>query len=126
MPIVTLTLRGPKSAEFKSNVLGAIHDALVDIGVSPNDLFHRVIELSEENFQYDATFPDVRGHRNENYLLVEILLGIGRSVKIKKQLLSGITSRLSALGHDPENLMVVFQDVPWENWSPAGGRFPNV
>jgi hypothetical protein len=23
-------------------------------------------------------------------------------------------------------LMVVFQDLPWENWSPAGGRVPHA
>lgn len=126
MPIVTLTTRGPKSTEFKARVLAAVHEALVDIGASPNDRFHRVLELSEENFQYDATFPDVRGRRTENFLLVEVLLGVGRSVKIKRQLVAGITARLTALGHDPEDLMVVFQDVPWENFSPAGGRFPHA
>jgi phenylpyruvate tautomerase PptA (4-oxalocrotonate tautomerase family) len=126
MPIVTLTTRGPKSSEFKKEVLGAIHGALVDIGASPNDRFHRVLELNDENFQYDPTFPDVRGQRTEDFLLVEVLLGIGRSVEIKKQLLTGITARLTALGHDPENLMVVFQDIPWENFSPAGGRLPHA
>jgi phenylpyruvate tautomerase PptA (4-oxalocrotonate tautomerase family) len=126
MPIVTLTLRRPKPPEFKNAVLGAIHDAFVDIGANPNDRFHRVLELNEEDFQYDATFPDVRGRRTEDFLLVEVLLGIGRSVKIKKQLLAGITSRLAALGHDPENLMLVFLDIPWENFSPAGGRLPHA
>jgi phenylpyruvate tautomerase PptA (4-oxalocrotonate tautomerase family) len=47
-------------------------------------------------------------------------------VKVKKQVLAGIVERLSATGFDPENLMVVFQDVPWENWSPAGGRVPHA
>jgi len=55
----------------------------------------------------------------------DILLGAGRSVKIKKKILADIVERLSAHGLDAENLMVVFQDVPWENWSPAGGRMPH-
>jgi phenylpyruvate tautomerase PptA (4-oxalocrotonate tautomerase family) len=126
MPIVTLTVRRPKSAAFKADVLGAVHEALVGIGASPNDRFHRVIELAEEDFQFDTTFPDVRGQRTHDFLLIEVLLGIGRSVRIKRQLLAGIVERLSALGHDPENLMVVFQDVPWENFSPAGGRLPHA
>jgi len=126
VPIVTLTVRKPKTTEFKSMVLGAIQASLVDIGVSPNDRFHRVLELDEDNFQFDDSFPDLLTRRNENFVLVEILLGVGRSVKIKKQILAGITERLSASGFDTENLMVVFQDIAWENWSPAGGRVPHA
>lgn len=126
MPIVTLTLRKPKSASFKATVLDAVHRALVGAGVSPGDRFHRVLELGEDDFQFDPTFPDVRTQRTNDFVLVEILLGTGRSVKVKKQILAAIAERLSAEGFDPENLMVCFQDVPWENWSPAGGRVPHA
>lgn len=122
MPIVTITVRKPKSAAFKSQVLDAIHAALIEIGVNPNDRFHRVLELDEENFQYDPTFPDVQTRRNNDFVLVEILLGAGRDTTQKKQVLAGITARLSSQGFDPENLMVVFVDVPMQNFSPAGGR----
>jgi phenylpyruvate tautomerase PptA (4-oxalocrotonate tautomerase family) len=126
MPIVTITVRKPKSAEFKGRVLEAVHAGLVDIGVNPNDRFHRVFELEPGDFQYDASFPDVKTQRTDDFVLVEILLGTGRSVKLKKALVAGILERLAPQGFDPENLMVVFQDVAWENWSPAGGRFPNA
>jgi phenylpyruvate tautomerase PptA (4-oxalocrotonate tautomerase family) len=126
MPIVTVRVRRPKAAEFKSRILDAVHAALVDIGVSPNDRFHRVLELAADDFEYDATFPDVQTRRTDDFALVEILLGTGRSVKLKKALVAGILERLAPQGFDPENLMVVFQDVAWENWSPAGGRFPNA
>jgi phenylpyruvate tautomerase PptA (4-oxalocrotonate tautomerase family) len=125
MPIVTVTVRKPKTVQFKSQVLGAVQAALVDIGAHSSDRFHRVLELDEEDFQYDALFPDVKTRRTDDFVLVEILLGIGRSVKVKKQILAGIVERLSAGGFDAENLMVVFQDIPWENWSPAGGRVPH-
>jgi len=126
MPIVTVTVRRPKTAEFKAKILSAVHAALVSVGVNPNDRFQRVLELDEQDFQYDASFPDVRTRRTNDFVLVEILLGVGRSVKVKKQILDGIVERLSAAGFDPENLMVCFQDVPWENWSPAGGRVPHA
>jgi phenylpyruvate tautomerase PptA (4-oxalocrotonate tautomerase family) len=126
MPIVTLTVRKPKSAEFKTRLLDATHAALVEIGAHPNDRFHRVIELDEQDFQFDPSFPDVRTRRTDDFVLVEILLGVGRSVKVKKQLLARIVERLSSSGFDPENLMVLFQDVPWENFSPAGGRVPHA
>src|SRR5688500_4857245 len=122
MPIVTVTVRGPKTAEFKAKILSAVHAALVSVGVNQNDRFQRVLELDEQDFQYDASFPALLTRRTNDFVLVEILLGTGRSVKVKKQILGGIVERLSAAGFDPENLMVCFQDVPWENWSPAGGR----
>jgi phenylpyruvate tautomerase PptA (4-oxalocrotonate tautomerase family) len=125
MPIVTLTVRKPKTSAFKSTVLSAIHAALVNAGVNPNDKFHRVLELDEDNFQFDPTFPDLKAPRTNDFVLVEILLGAGRSVKVKKQILQDIVQTLSAQGIDTENLMVCFQDVPWENWSPAGGRVPH-
>ena len=126
MPIVTVTVRKPKTAEFKANVLAAVHAALVSVGADPKDRFHRVIELAEGDFQYDPSFPDVRTRRTDDFVLVEILLGVGRSVRVKKQILGGIVEGLSAIGFDPENLMVCFQEVPWENWSPAGGRVPHA
>ena len=125
MPIVTLTLRKPKSAEFKARVLDAVHGELMSVGVHERDRFHRVIELDATDFQYDATFPDVKTKRTDDFVLIEILLGVGRSVRVKKQVLANLTERLTAQGFDAENMMVVFQDVPWENWSPAGGRMPH-
>ena len=126
MPIVTITVRRPKSVEFKTKILESIHTALVSAGVSERDRFHRVIELDEDDFRYDLTFPDVRTTRTSDFVLIEVLLGIGRSVKVKKQILDTLTERLIAQDFDPENVMVVFQDVPWENWSPAGGRMPHA
>ena len=126
MPIVTITVRKPKTSEFKATVLGAVHDALVGIGANPKDRFHRVLELGAEDFQFDPAFPDVRTARTDDFVLVEILLGVGRSVKLKKQVLAAIVDRLSSADFDTENLMVVFQDVAWENWSPAGGRVPHA
>ena len=125
MPIVTLTVKKPKTAAFKRQILDAVHTALVGAGVNPQDRFHRVLELEAEDFDYDPVFPDVRTRRTDDFALIEILLGVGRSVKVKKQILGDLTTALAAQGFDPENLLVVFQDVPWENWSPAGGRMPH-
>ena len=42
MPLVTLTVRKPKSNAFKSSVLDAVHDSLVATGVPAADKFQRV------------------------------------------------------------------------------------
>ena len=126
MPIVTITVRRPKAAEFKTKILESVHAALVSAGANERDRFHRVLELDEDDFRYDLTFPDVKATRTNDFVLIEVLLGVGRSVKIKKQILATLTESLVAQDFDPENVMVVFQDVPWENWSPAGGRMPHA
>ena len=54
---------------------------------------------------------------------MEILLSVGRSVKVKKQIVSGIVDTLSSQGFDPERIMVCFRETRWENWSFGGGRF---
>jgi len=122
MPLVTLTVRKPKSNSFKTTILNAVHAALVSAGVPVTDKFQRVIELEAEDFRFDPTYPDVKTGRNEDFALVEILWSVGRSVKIKKKLLEELMSTLAHAGFDPENVMVCFKETSWENWAFAGGR----
>ncbi len=122
MPLVTLTVRKPKTPEFKSKVLDSVHAALVHVGVPSTDVFQRVLELDAADFRFDATYPDVIGARDDNFVLIEVLLSAGRSVKIKKQFLGFLMARLQDSGLNPENVMLVFKETSWENWSFAGGR----
>jgi phenylpyruvate tautomerase PptA (4-oxalocrotonate tautomerase family) len=125
MPLVTVTMLKPKSREFKVSVLEAVSAALMASGVNPKDRFHRIHELDAADFVFDATFPDLSRPRTSDFVLIEILLGVGRSVKIKKKIVADTVETLAANGFDPEHVMIVFQDVPWENWSPGGGRVPH-
>ena len=122
MPFVTLTVRKPKTAEFKDKVLAAVHAALVATGVPDTDRFQRVLELDAADFRYDTTYPDVQTARTDDFVLIEIVWSVGRSVKVKKKLLADLMDRLRADGFDPENVMVVFKETSWENWSFSGGR----
>jgi hypothetical protein len=96
MPLVTLTLRSGKNASFKTAVLAAVHDALVNSGAPPADRFHRVPELSADDFRFDPNYPDL------------------------------IDSLRQSPGLDPDNVMLVFRETLWENWSFGGGRFIHV
>jgi hypothetical protein len=122
MPLVTLTVRKPKSNDFKTVMLNAVHGALVSSGVPATDRFQRVIELEPEDFRFDLTYPDVKTERNENFALIEILWSVGRSVKVKKKLLEELMGTLGQAGIDTENVMVCFKETSWENWAFAGGR----
>lgn len=122
MPLVTLTVLKPKSSEFKSAVLDAVHVALVASGVPAADKFQRVIELDADNFRFDLSYPDLKSQRNDEFVLIEVLWSVGRSVKVKKKLLDELMVGLSGVGLNPENVMVCFKETAWENWSFGGGR----
>jgi hypothetical protein len=122
MPFVTLTVRKPKSAAFKTGVLDAVHAALVSSGVPEADKFQRVFELDAEDFRFDASYPDLKSERTEKFVLIEIVWSVGRSVKVKKKLLEHLMASLSKQGLDPEHVMVCFKETSWENWSFGGGR----
>jgi hypothetical protein len=112
VPIVTITVRKPKTSEFKNTVLDAVGGALVGAGASPNDRFQRVIELDPDNFRFDPTFPDLTRPRTDDFVLIELLLGLGRSVKVKKKIVADTIEALSRRGFDPEHVMIVFQACP--------------
>ena len=63
MPLVTLTVRKPKSAAFKTSVLDAVHAAPIAFGVPKTDGFQHVIELNAEDFRFDASYSDVASPR---------------------------------------------------------------
>ena len=124
MPLVTLTIRKGKSSEFKSAVLGAVHSALIASGVPEKDRFQRVLELSSDDFRFDPEYPDLTARRTDDFILIEILLSVGRSLKVKKKILADILTDLSKTpGLDGENVMVCLREILWENWSFGGGRF---
>ncbi|MFZ6751090.1 tautomerase family protein [Undibacterium sp. Ren11W] len=122
MPLVTITVCKPKSAEFKSLILDTVHVALQHVGVPATDKFQRVLELDAEDFRFDTGYPDVAGARNTDFVLIEILWSLGRSVKVKKEFLSFLMQEFSKKNIQPENVMLVFKETQWENWSFAGGR----
>ena len=126
MPLVTLTVRKPKSAAFKTTVLDAVHAALVSTGVPAADKFQRVIELDADDFRFDPAYPDLKSERNDDFALIEILWSVGRSVKVRRKLLDELTGTLSAAGMDTENVMVCFKETAWENWAFGGGRLIHV
>ena len=123
MPLVTFTVRNGKSSAVKSAILDGVHGALIASGVPEKDRFQRVLELGPDDFRFDAQYPDLTVARNDDFVLIEILLSVGRSVKVKKKILADLLAALSQNpGVNPENVMVCFKETQWENWSFGGGR----
>ncbi|MGE5170713.1 MAG: tautomerase family protein [Rudaea sp.] len=123
MPLVTVTLRAARPATFKSALLDAIHRSLVANGVPESDRFQRVLTLGPEDARVDPRYPDAGTARGADFVLIEILWSVGRSVKIKRKVVADIVAALARdPGLDPEQVMIVFVETAWENWAFAGGR----
>lgn len=123
MPLVTVTLAKARGQEFTSAILDGVHRSLVANGVPETDRFQRVLALDEASFRYDARYPDVATARNADFVLIEVLWSVGRSVKVKRKVTSDIVAALAREpGLDPEQVMIVFAETAWENWAFAGGR----
>lgn len=126
MPLVTLTVRRTAAAKTKHAILDAVHDSLVSVGVPLADRFQRIIALEDDELRVDPTYPDLTQPRTKDFAMVEILWSVGRSVKVKRQWFEHFGAKLKASSIDPENVLVVFKETQWENWSFAGGRMPHA
>jgi len=82
-----------------------------------------VLELAADDFVFDPRYPDLASDRTDDFVLVEILWSVGRSVKMKRALLAEIVAALRIdPGVDAEHVMIVFKETRWENWAFAGRR----
>jgi phenylpyruvate tautomerase PptA (4-oxalocrotonate tautomerase family) len=121
MPLVTFTLLKGRTRKEKKNLSDAVHIALVNSGVPEGDKFHRFFEMEKENLIYNPLYPDLTVPRSENFVIIEILLSAGRSVKIKKKILSDLMQQIQKYGQSPNDIFVVFKETTWENWAFANG-----
>ena len=123
MPLVSLSVRKPKTSAFNAAVLEGMHQALVASGVPKEDRFHRVLELLADDFRHDPAYPDLTRARDDDFVPIEILLSVGHSVKVKRKIPADLMAHVSRNpGLDPENVMVVFKETQRENWAFGGGR----
>ncbi|SHM14626.1 tautomerase family protein [Chryseobacterium polytrichastri] len=122
MPLITITSLKGRTAEEKQKIGEAVHAAIVEGGVPPTDRFQRFLDLEPENFLYDKYYPNLENGRTENFVIIEILLSVGRSVKVKRKILETLITKLQDLSFNPEDVFVSFQETAWENWSFAKGE----
>ena len=111
LPVVLrfITPKGPK--DFTENIEDKEHNFKYKFASEPLD------------FRFDPDYPDLTTPRTDDFVLVEILLSVGRSVKVKRKILADILSALAkAPGLNPEHVMVCFKETAWENWAFGGGR----
>jgi phenylpyruvate tautomerase PptA (4-oxalocrotonate tautomerase family) len=123
MPLVTLTTTKALPQPVIDGLLDAVHAALVEAGVPPADRFHRVLQLERGALRADPTYPDLKHPRTERFVLIELTLSVGRPLKLKRQIAGSIVAAAENLDMSGEDVMIIFNETRWENWSFGGGRF---
>ena len=115
MPLVNISIREGRSASEKKALLDAVHRALVEAFKIPEgDRNQRLFEFSEENFE-------ISEGKTDRYTLIEITAFPGRSLEAKRKLYQAISKKLEALGIPSNDVFIVLQEPPLENWGIRGG-----
>ena len=116
MPITRIEGRRRRTAAEVQALIEAVYVAQREaLRVPEWDRQIRYLEHAAENFH-------VVPGRTENYLLVEIALFAGRSLDAKRALYREVVARLGRLGVAPDDITIVLNEVPAENWGIRGGK----
>jgi phenylpyruvate tautomerase PptA (4-oxalocrotonate tautomerase family) len=111
MPLVMISVRKVFSPEEKQEISVAVHRCLVEeIGIPDSDFNHRILELDEGEWNLPAG-------RSERFVCVEIRMYPGRTPEMKRNLFRAIERRLAPLDVPAEDVFIVIDEPPKENWS---------
>lgn len=114
MPKVTLTMRKGRTAKEKQTLLDGVHNALVEaFGIPDNDRYQIIHEIEADNWDVP---------HNQNQIIIEVMAFAGRSIDAKRSLYGSIVRNLEKVGVTPEDVFIILNDIPMENWGIRGGK----
>jgi phenylpyruvate tautomerase PptA (4-oxalocrotonate tautomerase family) len=122
MPLVTVTALAGRTKEEKRKIGDVIQKALAEAGTPVADRFQRFFDMPPDNLIFDRSYPDMAEERSDKFIIIEILFSVGRSVKIKRKILTTLISGLAELSIAPKDVFVVFKETAWENWAFTAGN----
>jgi phenylpyruvate tautomerase PptA (4-oxalocrotonate tautomerase family) len=117
MPVVRVTMRQGRSADYRKAILNGVHDALVEsFEIPEQDRHQQLIQLPPEDFEIPSSQTDA-------HTLIELTVFPGRSLEAKKKLYQGIVRKLAQdPGIAPTDVLIVLHEPPLENWGIRGGQ----
>ncbi len=121
MPFARIDLRRGKSPEYRAQVAQVVYDALLSIGVPPNDRFQVINEHDADALIYDPTYLGIA--RTDDFIAIQITWNEGRTLEQKKALFRGIANGLQqAVGIRQEDVFINLVEIKRENWSFGNGE----
>jgi len=115
MPLVKIEIQRGHSAEYKSTLLAAVHDALENALQIPEwDRYQRLYELDRECFEHGNS-------QSDTFCFIELTIYPGRSRELKKAAISEITRLLGECLNIPAaDVFITINEPPLDNWGLDG------
>lgn len=115
MPLVTVTMIKGKSKELRKSILDVVHSSLViSFKIPDHDRNQRIIEIDQDNYEFPSG-------KSNNYMTVEMTVFPGRSIEAKRRLYKEIVTGLKALSVPRDDILIVLNEPPLQNWGIRGG-----
>jgi hypothetical protein len=120
MPFVTFTVRRGLSATDKSRLSEAMLEAQVAAGYPRADLFHRFLEIGQDDLLVDPRFPGYATDRTDRFMVVEVVISSGRPTGTAATIADEAVRLFGERLHlAPQDVLFVFNEV-----EPNLPRFP--
>jgi 4-oxalocrotonate tautomerase len=124
MPLIRISLRQGKTAEYRLKISDGVHRAMVEtINVPAQDRFQVITEHRADGLIYDPSYLGI--NRTDDVVFIQITLNAGRTTDQKRALYKKITELLAKeAGVRPEDVVINLVEVAKENWSFGNGDAP--
>jgi 4-oxalocrotonate tautomerase len=121
MPLVRISFREGKSAQYRRAVADEVHGALVEVASVPElDRFQLLTEHAAADLIYDPTYLGIK--RSDDIVMIQITLN-QRPQHIKLAIYKAIAARLAKNpGMRPEDVLITLVSVAPEDWSFGDGK----
>ena len=120
MPYVKIAMRTGRSPAYKKAVLDGVHAALVEAFLIPDSDRHQSLQ------EFDPDCFDIPPGNSDQAVVIEIAAFQGRSVEARKKLYAAIVRNLhTSPGIPKDDVLIILQESPTENWGVRGGRPAN-
>jgi phenylpyruvate tautomerase PptA (4-oxalocrotonate tautomerase family) len=121
MPLVRVSLRQGKSADYKRAIGDGIYQAMREsFSVPDEDRFVLISEHGESELQFSKTYLDIA--RSDDLVIIQITANNTRTLEQKKALFARIAELLSQNpGLRKQDVFINLVEVPKENWSFGNG-----
>jgi 4-oxalocrotonate tautomerase len=122
MPLVRISVRQGKSAEYRKALGDGVHQAMIEaLSIPPDDKFQVITEHPPEGLVYDPQYLGVQ--RSDRVVFVQITMSTGRKPQQKRKLYKRMAEVLAATADlNPRDLVINLVEVSWENWSFGNGE----
>lgn len=121
MPLVRISLREGKSAQYRRAVGDGVHAALIEAASVPQlDRFQILTEHAAADLIYDPTYLGVS--RTDDIVMIQITLNT-RTQAVKVALYKAIAEQLAkSPGIRPQDVLISLVSVLPEDWSFGDGK----